>query len=224
MTLERDYQRFVELMERAGELTVMPNGKDLGRAILALFGELKMYPFEAVKAAVDAHCRSERFFPMLADIVTRIEGRAEDRAAAAWALVLKAVARHGRSDSVRFPSPAIHYAISQMGGWRALCQSLTTESIPFRARDFAGYFAVGERVASWRDEPGAGKVRVPAYLAGEYEMNNRARGFEFSRVWDAETGQLMSEEQPPALSGSPEPVGPIIQLMARSMDAREAAR
>lgn len=219
-----EFQAFQELMARTADVTVMPNGKELGRTTVALFEGLEAYPFAVVAEAVAAYCRTERFFPMLADIVSRIEGKAEDRAAAAWALVLKAIARHGHWDSVRFPLPAIHYAIDQMGGWRHLCCTLTTDSIPFRARDFAGYFAVGERVAAWGDDLGPGKVRVPAYLVGEHEVNNRARGYALRRVWDAETGQLAPEAELPALQAPAESVRPIIQLMAQSMDAREAVR
>ena len=220
MTLERDYKRFIELMQYASELTVLPNGKDIGKMSLAFFKELASYPFEAVQAAVEAHCREEKFFPMLADIVTRIEGRSEDRAAAAWALVLKAISRYGRVDSVRFPDPAIHYAISQMGGWRNLCQTLMTEEIPFRGKDFAGYFSMGERLASWEAAPG--KVRVPAYLIGEHEISNRAQGYALRKVWDVSTGRIIPETDLPALQAPQDQVAPIIELMAHGMKAREA--
>ena len=220
-----EFQAFCELMERAADVTVMPNGKNLERVTVALFEGLAAYPLAVVAEAVAAHCRSGRFFPMLSDIVTRIEGKVEDRAAAAWALVLKAVARHGHWDSVRFPVPAIHYAIGQMGGWRHLCCTLTADNIPFRARDFSGHFAVGERVASWEEAAGPGpeRVRVPAYLPGEHELNNRARGYDLRRVWDAGTGQLVPDGELPALRGAAAPVRPLVQLMARSMDVREAA-
>lgn len=208
---EAEYTAFAELMLWAADMTAVPNGKDVERVTFSLFEELASYPLERVREAVRDHCRSEKFFPMLADIVTRIEGRAEDRAAAAWALVLRAIGRFGYYDSVRFPDPAIHYAISQMGGWRYLSEHLTAESAPFRAKDFARFFAIGERLAAWEHEPG--KVRVAPYLVGYHEAENSRNGHDRRTVWDAVTCAPIPEGKLPALPAPGENVIPLIHSL-----------
>ena len=209
---EADYQAFAEFMERAAEITTVPNGKDIGRVTIALFEELLPYPLERVREALSDHCRSERFFPTLADIVTRIEGRAEDRAAAAWAMVLKAMGRFGYYDSVRFPDAAIHYAVAQMGGWQYLSENTTAENATFRGKDFARFYALGERIAAWVDTPG--KVRVAPYLVGRHEAENAKNGYDRRKVWDAETFRPIPAEQLPALQAPGENVVPLIHAIA----------
>lgn len=206
---EADFSAFAGLMDRAAELTTVPNGKDVGRVTMALFEELLPYPLERVREALSDHCRSEKFFPTLSDIVTRIEGRAEDRAAAAWAMVLKAMGRFGYYDSVRFPDPATHYAIGQMGGWRYLSEHLTAEDAPFRAKDFARFFGIGERIASWEHIPG--KVRVAPYLVGQHEAENRRNGYDRRTVWDAVTCAPIPEEQLPAPQAAGGNIIPLVR-------------
>lgn len=218
MTTE-DFKTFQGIMHQAADLTVMPNGKDIERTIIALFEGLKQYGLGDVSRAVSEHCRSERFFPMLADIVRRIEGSAEDRAASAWALVLKAIERFGHSDSVRFPLPAIHYAVQQMGGWRHLCRTLTNDDLPFRAKDFERYYLIGENIASWTDAEG--KTRVPSYLQGEHERNNISAGYDVPRrVWSVADGRQLSESEIPALEA---PKGDVKKLISQIVKRAKAA-
>ena len=209
---EADYPAFAGMMERAAQMTTVPNGKDIGRVTLILFQELAAHPLAAVREAVAAHCRAEKFFPTLADIVTRLEGSAEDRAAAAWAMVLKAMGRFGYYDSVRFPDPAIHYAVMQMGGWQYLSQHTTGETAPFRAKDFARFYALGERLAAWEHTPG--KVRVAPYLVGRHEFENVGKGYDHRKVWDAATFRPIPAEQLPALQAPGENVVPLIHALA----------
>lgn len=215
---EADFPAFVDIMRRAAELTTVPNGKEVDRVTLALFEELIQYPLEPVREAVRDHCRAEKFFPMLADIVARIEGRAEDRAAAAWAMVLRAMGRFGYYDSVKFSDPATHYAIGQMGGWRYLSEHLTAESAPFRAKDFARFFGIGERVASWENAPG--KVRVAPYLVGQHEAENSRKGYDRRTVWDAVTCTPIPAEQLSALQAPGENVVPLVHALAANARAR----
>lgn len=219
---EADFPAFAEIMHRASELTTVPNGKDVERVTLALFQALVEFPLPAVTEAVDAHCRSERFFPMLADIVTRIEGKAEDRAAAAWAMVLRAIGRFGYYDSVKFPEPATHYAIAQMGGWRYLSEYLTAENAPFRAKDFARFFGIGERIAAWENEPG--KVRVAPYLMGQHEAENSRKGHDRRTVWDAVTCTPIPTAQLPASQAPGENVVPLVHALAGNARANGVNR
>ncbi|MBQ4418773.1 MAG: hypothetical protein II870_03975, partial [Synergistaceae bacterium] len=164
-----DYGEFYALMEQALDLTVMPNGKDPERVITTLFAALAPYPLELVREAVIAHCRSEKFFPMLADIVRRIEGTAEERAAVAWAALRDAIRRH-TAESIKFSSPAMHYAIKQMGGWLKLCY-MSSRELDFREKTFAMFYSIGERKASW--DGANGTYKVPNYFLGECDLSNR---------------------------------------------------
>ena len=203
MTKE-DFGRFKSLVEDTERLTAVSGGKDIGATAAAMFHALEEFPFAVVRDAFVAHCRQERFFPTLADIATRIEGKAEERAALAWALVMRAVRRLGASKSVRFPSPAIHYALEQMGGWRHFASTLTTDEEPFRAKDFALFYGIGERIASWDGVEGT--RAVPPYLIGEIEHDNRGNDFIPRRVYDAEAlAPIPERELPPPASRSSTP-------------------
>jgi hypothetical protein len=182
-----DYAAFEEILQRAADLTMVQQNKAWRSQVTALFEELAEYDLEAIQAAVRDHTRSEKFFPTLADIVRRLEGTAEDRAALAWGMALRAIQRHGRSASVFFPSPAHVYAIEQMGGWVRLCSSLAVDEEKWTARVFGRFFSYGERVASWDREPG--KVVVPRYCVGQCERNNRSDGRALPAIIDAATGQ-----------------------------------
>jgi hypothetical protein len=182
------YKDFETIMARAALLTFQQRGKDWRDLVTAMFEELAAYELEDVRTAVAAHVRARKFFPTLSDIITRIDGLPEDRAAVAWQTVVRAIRRLGHYVSVRFQSPAYHYAIAQMGGWQELCSSLRIEELPFRGKDFERFFQIGERVATWGNE--AGKVHVPSYLMGGHEANNRRGGFALlPDVVDAKTGE-----------------------------------
>ena len=201
---KKDFGDFKALVEEAVCLTAVSGEKDVGRTAASMFRALEEFPFAVVRDAFVAHCRQERFFPTLADIATRIEGKAEERAALAWALVMRAVRRLGASKSVRFPSPAIHYALEQMGGWRHFASSLTTNEEPFRAKDFALFYSIGERIASWDGVEGT--RAVPPYLQREIEHDNRGNDFIPRRVYDAEAlAQIPERELPPPASRASAP-------------------
>ena len=183
----QQYTEFEAIMSRAALLSFQQKGKDWRALITAMFEELAAYDLEAVRLAVATHVRSEKFFPTLADIVKRIDGDHEDRAAIAWAYVVKAIERLGHYLSVRFPSPAYHYAIEFMGGWQKLCTTLTEAETKWRGKEFERFFEIGERVASWGHE--LGKVHVPPYLLGWHETHNRRGGYALPDVLDAATGK-----------------------------------
>ena len=186
------YAGFEEIMERAAILTYQQKNKNWRILLNTMFEELAAYELEDIRSAVVAHVRTEKFFPALADIIRRIEGSPEDRAMVAWANVMKAIAKTGYYDSVRFPSPAYHYAIEQMGGWMHLTQMLEKDG-PWRAKEFMRWFAIGEQKASWGREDG--RIKVPAYLRGFFEIDNGSRGFPegIPAIKDAITGKTMPE-------------------------------
>ena len=195
-------------MDRAALVTVLQNGRDFEDLKTALF------------LALAEHCRASRFFPMLADIVTRIEGNIEDRAALAWSLVRKAVRKYGSGRSIRFSNdPVIHYAIEKMGGWWHLDRVLDNENEPWKFKEFARFYRLGEKRVSWNGENGT--IAVIPYFPSEHEVNNRWRGFELPRkVYDVETGELVSDSLLPAI-GAPRTQGTgIVQTLTDKMRTR----
>ena len=210
---ERDKAEFAACLKVAADLYGRPPLS--GEALKMFFLLLQKFSLTQVKAALQGHMASSPYMPKPCDVIQRIEGGAEDRAAAAWALVMKAVSRFGHDTSVRFPSPAIHYALEQMGGWARFCMRLADAELPFRAKDFAQFFAMGERCASW--DGASGTVKVPAYLAGTCELSNRANGHRLpARVYDAETGKVLDGLALPAQKGE---VVPIMAALAGQMRA-----
>lgn len=206
---KQDWPKFRELVTHAANLTALPNGKNLDNVATSYFAELEAYDLEAVAAAFRECCRSEKFFPALADIVARIEGPQEGRAALAWASVLKAMARWGYYDSVRFPDPAIHFAIAQMGGWMHLCATLRNDTEPFRRKDFEEYYTMGRKLGP--------RARPAPYLMGAHEADGRARGFAAALprcVYNTETGRRVAESELPALGGGG--ASPMTRLLAQS--------
>jgi hypothetical protein len=175
------------------------------------------YSLDQVKQALQEHMRTSVFMPKPADIIARIEGTAEDRAKFAWQIVVRAIQRLGHYESVRFPSPAYHYAIEQMGGWQGLCVSLRDDGLPFRGKDFERFFEIGERVASW--DHAEGKVHVPAYLCGLHEYKNRVNGYTLPlKVKNAVTGEVLPDIQPSLPSSSVEAMA-VIRSLAEGMKA-----
>ena len=190
---ENDRQAFYDIMDAVNDLTVMPNGKDLERLKLILFQELMSYPLSVIAEAMMAYCRSNRFFPMLADIITQIEGTADDRAIIAWSLVMKARQKYKMRKSIRFPVPAIHFAIEKMGGWERFYWSVDDDSEIFKSSEFQKLYKIGEKCASWNDEKG--KVKVCPYFKSYEENYALQKGRKFRReVYDVETDKLIINE------------------------------
>ena len=183
---EQDHENFQKLMDRAAIVTVLQNGRDFDDLKTALFLALQEYTLEQVTRAVAEHCRASRFFPMLADIVTRIEGNVEDRAALAWSLVRKTIRRYSTGFNIRFPNPATHYALDKMGGWWSLNRLLDSDNEPWKFREFARFYRLGEKYASWNGEQG--KEKVLPYLPSEHAAVRRELPV---KIYDAETGKLI---------------------------------
>ena len=161
-------------MQQALDLAVMTNGKDPERTITMLFAALAQYDLGLVRQAVIEHCRVEKFFPMLADIISRIDGIAEERADLACASIRETIRRYA-DDSIKFASPAMPYAIQQMGGWIKL-YNLSSREIDFREKTFAMFYSIGERKASW--DGANGSYKVLQYFLGECDLHNRLNGYE----------------------------------------------
>jgi hypothetical protein len=188
---QNEMQEFTAIMNRAAMLTAHRKDKDWDMFLEIMFEELINHDLEDVRRVVAEHVRTEKFFPMLADIIQPIEKPlvtfAEERAERAWALVLNAVRKLGGWHSVSFPSPAHIYALEQMGGWRQLCATMLDSEIQWREKNFIAHYIAGERCASWENEEG--KVRVPRYCVGTLEAQNRDSGHSLPAVLNAATGK-----------------------------------
>jgi hypothetical protein len=204
----RDWKVFCNLIHAADEVTV---GKPRSEAALALmFEALKGHTLDEIKDAVSKHISVTKFAITPADITRLISGSPEEKSAVAWQTFLRAFDRYSFYDSVRFPDPAYHYAIQQLGGWERLCedlQGLSDRELQFRAKDWRQLYEIGLRRASWGGEPG--KIAVPQYLWGFFERDNREKHLEkfIPEVIDIETGEKVNRF---ALTAEPE----IIHVLA----------
>ena len=183
-----DYQEFCEFMRRISKVTAIPNGKSIDEMIDALFMLLNEYPLEAVKAAVMRHCEANKFFPMLADIMSQIKGTPDERAMMAWGLVMKARREYRQRVGIRFPHPAIHFALEQMGGWAHVYKTLTNENEDFKAKTFVVYYKLGEKCATWEN--------VCDYFPSEVERHTLKAGRVLARkVYNVATDMLVPDSQ-----------------------------
>lgn len=185
-----DFQKFAILWRAAAEAV---GKKAPGEGALALSYEgLKRFSLDQIKAAVAAHLAGPegRFMPTPSHIVEQIEGRPEDRAAVAWATVERELKIGKGYESVRFPLPAYHYAIEQMGGWISLSDKYDAGSardLQYMAQKFAQFYGIAERLgADWGD--------VPEYLVGVFESERSGRP-EAKKVRIAETGEFITHDE-----------------------------
>lgn len=209
---------FVKLMGQAAEITAAgrPISKDAAQTMYGLLRQDLSH--EQICAGIKKHLNSTggRFMPTIADIRKQVGGTEEERGLLAWRFFLRVFGRWDFYESVRFPHPAYHYAIEQLGGWTRIGKEwhdLTEKEMEFRGKDFMRLYLIGERVASWHTEEG--KVRVRPYLAGFHEIHNISRGFEHHAIPDVinvENGQKIERRELPsvfteALQGGAEQIG-----------------
>ena len=86
-----------------------------------------------------------------------------------------------------------------MGGWWSLNRLLDSDNEPWKFREFARFYRLGEKRVSWDGEDG--KIAVIPYFPSEHEVNNRWRGYNKlpRKVYDAETGELIDNSLIPAI-------------------------
>ncbi len=127
------------------------------------------FDLEQVAKALTAHALDPdrgQFAPKPADLVRVLRGTSVDRSLIAWGKVLDAMQRVGAYRSVVFDDGAIHAAISDMGGWPALCRT-TTDELPFTQKRFCDL----HRAYAARPD-----AAYPPQLLGEHAMVNRLAG------------------------------------------------
>ncbi len=128
---------------------------------------MKPFEIDRVTAALSAHLvdpDNGQFLPKPADIVRKLHGTAGDRSLVAWGKVSDAIARVGAWESVAFDDGAIHAAISDMGGWPAVCRTKVDE-LPFLQKRFTDLYATYSRRQG---------LIYPSHLIGDTEAINRS--------------------------------------------------
>jgi hypothetical protein len=129
---------------------------------------MEPYAIEAIERAFDAHSQDPKagsFMPKPADLIRLLDGSHEDRAAVAWSKVHQAMARVGAYATVAFDDPAIHSAVTDLGGWPAMCAG-TIDELPFLQRRFAQAYSAHSRAGSAH----------PPMLPGLHDGANVAKG------------------------------------------------
>lgn len=76
-----------------------------------------------------------QYMPKPADIIRMINGDNKMQALEAWTKVYQAIGSVGPYRDVVFDDALIHKALSDMGGWIAIC-NITDDDAPFRANEF----------------------------------------------------------------------------------------
>lgn len=127
------------------------------------------FELEQVAKALTAHALDPdrgQFAPKPADLVRVLRGTLADRSLIAWGKVLDAMQRVGAYRTVVFDDGAIHAAISDMGGWPAICRG-NVDEMAFTQKRFCDL----HRAYSARPD-----AAYPAQLLGEHAMANRLAG------------------------------------------------
>lgn len=128
------------------------------------------HDFDQVRKAFEKHAKDPeqgRFAPKVADIIKIIAGTHTDRAAIAWGKVHDAMSRVGAYTDVIFDDPAIHAAISDIGGWPKTCRTDINELNFLQKRFMDAHKAYTNR----------GEFEYPRRLIGD-----RSEDSEFERV------------------------------------------
>lgn len=161
-----DFDRFSVALSACSELY----GRTISEGAMSLWwSALERFDIEQVERAFRATVEDPdggQFMPKPADLIRCIVGTQADRSLVAWGKVLDAMHRVGAYESVVFDDGAIHAAISDMGGWPAVCRS-KTDDLPFVQRRFTDL----HRAYSLRPDHA-----YPARLPGEHEATNALRG------------------------------------------------
>lgn len=168
---QEDWTKFCELIQGADETIT---GKfRTEKALSLMFTGLMKYELADIAAAILDYVGTQKLPVPInpAEIISRIQGDKTERSALAWRHFLQAVDRYGVYDSVRFPDPAFHFAIDQLGGWERVSEEyidLTDKERQFREKNFRQLYEIGLREATWDN--------VQRYLPGRYERENVAGG------------------------------------------------
>jgi len=159
---QHEFRRFSAALTACAELY----GRAVSEGAMSLWWEsLKRFEIEQVERAFRVCIESPeagQYMPKPADLIRAMEGTSSDRSLLAWGEVFEAMSSVGAYRSVQFSDPAIHAAVSDMGGWVKLCRTETDE-LPFVQKRFCD----AHKVYTQR-----GAEHAPAVLIGESDQQN----------------------------------------------------
>lgn len=145
--------------------------QDLSTFALSVWWEACLpFSLEQVRKALTQHAMNPdrgQFAPKPADLVRELAGTHTDRSLIAWGRVQRAIQAVGAYGDADFRDPAIHAAITDMGGWPAICRAPVAELQFWQKRFCDAYRAYSQR----------GTVDAPMRLAGEHSIANTAAGY-----------------------------------------------
>lgn len=106
------------------------------------------FALEQVSKALTAHATDPdkgQFAPKVADMVRLLDGTKTDRSQLAWGKAFAAMSDVGAYQDVVFDDPAIHAAITDIGGWQKACRTETKELGYLQHRFCESYRAYASR-------------------------------------------------------------------------------
>lgn len=128
------------------------------------------FDIEQVRKALTAHALDPdrgQFAPKPADLIRVLEGTHGDRSLMAWAKVFDAMSAVGAWQSVAFDDAAIHAAVTDIGGWQAVCRG-NLDQLPHLQRRFCDAHRAYTR---------RGAFEYPRRLVGDVEASNSHAGY-----------------------------------------------
>jgi hypothetical protein len=200
-----DRKRFAQALEAMATLY----DQELTNPLRDLWWKLcQDITIEQFTQALEKHARESRFMPKPADVLARITGTQDDRAAQAWLKVLDAIRQHGSWRAVAFTDPLIVPAVKAIGGWQQLCLT-PTQDLHWKERAFR------ERYTLFEDQP----PHAPGgYLAAASDAHNQAIGHPVQKpvLVDA-PGTPLVEHQGAESPQDSERMAKAMQGLARSL-------
>jgi hypothetical protein len=170
MNPDTDAEAFAELLATVGEFY----DANISAARHAMyFGALLEFDFDIVRAAMNKHVATSKYFPKPADIRDLIEGTESERDANVWLSLNAAIRRVGVWQSVIIEDPYLADAIIRIwGSWVACCEfAARADQILWNSKrkDLTAAYRIAQKMIP--------KGRGPIMLAGHCEMENRQSGF-----------------------------------------------
>lgn len=124
---------------------------------------LERFTEEQFDRAMNMAVKTCKFFPKPAELIEFIRGDSGSSALVAWETLSIAMQRHGPYRSVLFDDGRIARVVKALGGWKEVCSWLTKD-IPYRRNEFMKLYTSAPDCE-------------PEILPGEFELENRARGY-----------------------------------------------
>lgn len=136
----------------------------LSEAVLAMYDKaLDRFTDEQFDRAMNMAVKTCKFFPKPAELIEFMQGDAAGNALVAWETLQQTMQQHGPYRSVLFQDGRIFRVVQALGGWKEVCSWLTKD-LPYRRAEFMKLYA-------------SAPVCRSEVLAGEFELENRARGY-----------------------------------------------